>query len=106
MQLNMPGFEPPPPLVIHRAQGAVASRKSPSDDVMTQQRLIHGVLKSHGDMTVHEISSFCTLMAHEIGKRMSELFADGRATPAHGADGEPVTRKSPRGRASTVWHAT
>lgn len=105
MQLNMPGFEQPPPLVIHRAAGAVASRKNPPDDVMTQQRLIHGVLKSHGDMTVHEISAFCTLMSHEVGKRMSELQATGRAAPVY-QDGQPLTRKSPRGRASTVWRAT
>lgn len=64
-----------------------------------QQQDIFQALKKHGPMTVHEISGNTLLMAHEIGKRMSELRGLKCAKPT----GE--TRPSPRGRASAVWEA-
>jgi hypothetical protein len=66
--------------------------------------IICDVLKRHGEMTVYEISGLCSMMAHEVGKRMSELDRFGRATRVF-VDGKLLMRPSPRGGNCAVWRA-
>lgn len=104
MQLTMPGFEAPPVVKPLYAEGVITKKQAQaSGDAFTQRELVFEVLKKHGTLTVHEIAAFCSLDAHEIGKRVPELAAVGRIVKAKHADGTEVRRKSPSGRTASVW---
>lgn len=107
MQLTMPGFErAPAPKRLHESVVVPMANSAPKGGRATQAGVIHAVLKKRGDMTAHEIAAFCSLDAHEIGKRMVDLTALGMVAPAvFAGTSEPVRRKSPSGRMSQVWAA-
>lgn len=96
-----------------RAPHTLARRGGPKTSQNAAQRVaefarhhraqILQVLTIHPQgLTVHEIASQCRLDAHAVGKRVSELEADGEIEVAHDLMG-PVTRPSPSGRAARVW---
>lgn len=77
----------------------------PDAGLSTHATLILSVLKAHGDLTVFECATFCSLRGHEIGKRMAELESAELARRATDDHGECIKRNSPMGKKAQVWTA-